>query len=118
MKTIRVHPRSSVVLCLFLTATLATAAPPAKPASSSSNQKSKIPNPQSSISSYTTTRYGLGTRTTDTRTGQSWTTTPYGNGARTTGPVGSSYTTTRYGHGTRTTGTGTPPPVVPALPKK
>ena len=107
-------------LLLFLAAGFlslpASATPPA-----SSNQKSKISNPQSSISSssatYTTTRYGLGTRTTDGK-GNTWTATRYGHGTRTTGPAGSSYQTTRYGLGSRTTGTGAPPPVIPVLPKK
>lgn len=61
--------------------------------------------------------YGNGTRTTDSQ-GRTYTTTPYGNGTRTTGPGGSSYQTSRYGNGTVTKGTGTPPPVVPVIPKK
>ena len=113
MKTYRFLPLLWLLASGILPLSPALAAPPA-----SSNQKSKINNPQSSISSnFTTTPYGRGTRTTDSQ-GRVWTTTPYGNGSRTTGPAGSSYTTTRYGLGTHTTGTGAPPPVVPALPRK
>ncbi len=110
-------PLRPLRLCghLLLFPLAATAAPaskaPAKPASKAPVTRT------ASGQTIITSAYGNGTRTTDS-SGKSWTTTRYGNGTITKGPDGSSYTTSRYGNGTITKGTGTPPPVIPALPKK
>jgi hypothetical protein len=85
------HP---LCLCAYLflsLATLATAKPPTR--------QSPVVNRQ-----FTTSSYGLGTRTTDHR-GRTYFTNRYGNGTRTTGPGGTSYQTSRYGNGTITRGT-------------
>lgn len=90
---------------LLLTATSLSAAPPSKP---QPKPRSAPPTANRQPTTFHSSPYGLGTRTTDSQ-GRTYTTTPYGNGTRTTGPGGTSYQTTRYGNGTITRGTGTPP---------
>lgn len=89
---------------LFLLASLATAQSrpviPARPVTRTTSGETII-----------TSRYGNGTRTTDSQ-GRTWTTSRYGKGTITRGPAGSTYQTRRYGHGTITQGRGTPPPVI------
>ena len=104
-------PLLPLYLCgsIFILATFASANTPGKTAPIIT----RTPSGQTIV----TSRFGNGTRTTDT-SGKSWTSTRFGNGTITKGSNGSNYTTSRYGNSQITKGTGTPPPVIPSLPKK